>query len=221
MKRVILFLNLFLILFLATLHYFQIQTNSARALSIYRNKMKTVVQIPYSLAEDFEKNFRDNPKLKQNQIQEEFINLSKELRYDKNDYFFIVDGKGNIINNPLRPGLSWWNMNNETDAEGNYLFRELISRAKRDGEVFIETNWQSKYNDQIFVDQIIFGKYFWPWDWIICTTLYKNEVLFEENPINPRFLVFTLIFYLIFNLIFILLMRRFNADNKKNTSKTD
>jgi len=219
MKRIIIIVNIILLLFLGYFHYSMNRNNRKNNRKHYLEKMKTVVQIPFSLAEEYERISRINPQIKRNQIQQEFITISEKLSYDKNDYFFILDSKGNTISNPLRPSLSWWNMLNETDNNGNYIFKDIIKKILKDGDGYIETQWSSKYNDEIIEDQIIYGKYFWPWDWIIFTTLYENEIIFEQNVMNLSVIIVIVSFLIIFNILFIFLLRRLCENYKGNQAE--
>lgn len=206
--KILIVINLILISFLAVFHYFAFIDSRTFILNQYKTNMKTAVAVPYSLAEDFEQNFRNMTGLSQSIVQEEFLSLISKMKYDKNEVFFILDGDGNMITNPLRPSLSWWNMNYEIDGGGKYLFRDFINTAKRDGEIYLQTNWQSKYSDQIYEDQIIYGKYFWPWDWVICTTLYNEDIHIDNLIMSKKGLLSVIIMFISLNIIIFILTRK-------------
>ena len=172
-----------------------------------KKKLKTIVDIPISLMNNMESQLRDDNSLKMNVIQEEFIILSQKLKYGTNDIFFILDGKGNMINHPLRPDLSWWNMLYETDSEGVHIFRDFINKTKKDGSVYLKTNWVSKYNNEIFEEQIIYGQYFWPWDWIVCTVIYSEDLDTGENIMDLITYGKLVIAYIIYNIFLLLILR--------------
>lgn len=176
MKRYYILINSVILICSAVFYLLFLSLFSPMNLEFTKNRMKTMVQIPLSLAENMEKTLRENSGLDRKEIQEEFISTLNVLKYDQSNFFFIVDGRGNLVTFPTKPGLKWWNMLHETDTAGNYIFRDLINKAIKDGEVTIETEWKAKYSDEVMEHQYIYGMYYWPWDWIICTVIYSDEI---------------------------------------------
>jgi len=190
--------TLFLLLFAIII----IPNLNKRILDERKLKLKAVVDLVFSLIVDYEETYRNNPELDLDKLQEEFLNVAKKLRYEKNEYFFILNGDGRMIMNPLQPEILFWNMNYETDHNGRRVFRDVILGAMKDDEIFVDTHWQSKYNDQIFEDQILYGKYFWSWDWIICSTLFTQDL----KDANLRFIIYILVYLVITSLFVFFLL---------------
>lgn len=201
------FFNILLIILFVFIYFYFVNTTDKFILEGKKEKLKSVTDVVYTLADNFEQQYRKNNNLDLKKLQEEFINLTLKMRYDSNEYFFIIDGKGNLIIDPFRPELSWWNLMYEVDSRGEHLYKKLVIQAQKENEIFINTLWHSKYNDEVFEEQIIYGRYYWPWDWIICTTLYtedKPETMFSNKlPI----LISLFIFYIMFNFVFILITK--------------
>ncbi len=147
-----------------------------RILEERKEKLRAVVDIVSSLALDYEREYRRDPGQDLRRMQEDCLSIIETLRYDKNEYFFVMDGSGRLLLHPLSPELYAWNMSYERDYNGRVIFRDVIQGSMRDGEVFIKTLWQSKYNEGLYEDQILYGKYFWQWDWVICSTLFTQDL---------------------------------------------
>ncbi|MBA4368114.1 MAG: hypothetical protein C0403_10815 [Desulfobacterium sp.] len=107
----------------------------------------------------------------------EIIKNLREMRYDKTEFFFILDGNGNMIMHPTKPELEGKNMLDVQDPEGIKLFQEMVINSQRDGETFVRYIWQSKYSPVIFEPQMTYARYFWPWDWVICSSLYTQDIV--------------------------------------------
>lgn len=207
MRRLLILSNSVLFLTIGFLHFLYINDFKRLDNLHLKAKLEDVVQIPYSLAEVYEAEIRQRGESLRETVKEEFISLSEQMSYGKNNFFFIMDGSGRMVAHPLRPGLSWWNMLYETDSEDNYIFRDLIALAKRDGQVILETEWQSKYYEDIYEKQVILGKYYWPWDWIICTVAYESEITPVRAEHTWNILIVAAIVFIINNLLILVIFR--------------
>lgn len=207
MKKLLILSNLLLILLASIMHLFFMLDIDLITADHRKRILKNVVEIPISLISNFEEQARNNKDINRAQIQEDVVTLINSLKYNQNNIFLILDGEGNMISHPLRPELTWWNMLYETDSNGNPFFRSLIANAKRDDDVYMEVNWHSKYSQEIYEDQIIYGRYFWPWDWLICSISYDSEFL-QFNRIKMSYGVYALIGLFIINNVLVLYLTR-------------
>ncbi|MBN2658441.1 MAG: cache domain-containing protein [Spirochaetales bacterium] len=176
MKLYMIAINIFAIMILLTLFGLTSTLVKRQELDNTKLILSDVVDIPFSLAESMEKEIRISGNDFREPIKNDYLGIIDKMKYGKNNFFFIVDGNGRMVHHPLAPELTWWNMNFETDKNGNFFFRDIIQFAKRDGFFYREIDWQSKYNKELYEPQIIYGRYFWSWDWIICTVIYENEL---------------------------------------------
>nr|WP_281389019.1 cache domain-containing protein [Spirochaeta isovalerica] len=174
--------------------------------------MAQASDIPYSLAESTEKEIRLNGEEYRDTLKNDYLRIVDKMRYGNNNFFFILDGSGRMVHHPLYPELSWWNMNYETDQNGSFLFREIIAEAKRDGYFQRKTEWQSRYSKEIYEPQIIYGKYIWSWDWLICTIAYTNEL--ESSLFNSGFLFigFGILQILVNSIVILLNKKKLNPE---------
>ena len=158
-----------------------------------KGKLKAVVNSAVSLMDHYEREMRLNfyghkesnfkktePRFNDPENIEEakylIIKTLREMRYDKTEYFFILDGNGNMVMHPLKPELEGRNMMDVMDRNGVRLFREMVINSQRDSEAFVSYIWQSKYSPEIFEPQITYARYYWPWDWVVCSGLYTQDI---------------------------------------------
>ncbi|HOS96500.1 MAG TPA: cache domain-containing protein [Deltaproteobacteria bacterium] len=115
-----------------------------------------------------------------------------DMRYDKTEYFFILDGNGTMIMHPMKPELVGKNMLDVKDPKGVLLFRDMVMNSQKDGEAFVHYIWQSKYSPDILEPQITYARYYWPWDWVVCSSLYTQDITDAMYGIRVRSAVYIL-----------------------------
>lgn len=96
------------------------------------------------------------------------------LRYGKDDYYFGFDTGGLYFlhgGNPSMEGKSGFDMR---DTNGTYLIRELIAAAKAGGG-FVEY-WFPRAGQQKAEPKLGYTKLFAPWNWVIGTGIYIDDV---------------------------------------------
>jgi serine phosphatase RsbU (regulator of sigma subunit) len=100
----------------------------------------------------------------------------REMRYDKTDYFFVLDGSGNVILHPLRPDLEGKNVMDLKGPDGTFVFRELVASSQRDDDAFVSYIWKSKYSETVYEPQTSYARYYWPWNWVVCSGVYTQDI---------------------------------------------
>ncbi|MCB1158303.1 MAG: cache domain-containing protein, partial [Leptospiraceae bacterium] len=156
-----------------------------------RGKLRAVVNSVTSLMDYYERSIRsrawENDPSMPKTIEEAkklVIKNIRQMRYDKTEYFFIMDGKGNMVMHPLKPELEGKNLMDKKDPDGNLIFREMVLNSQRDSEAFVSYVWQSKYSPIIFEPQTTYARYFWAWDWVVCSGVYTQDILDSMKEIN-------------------------------------
>ncbi|SLM31781.1 putative Methyl-accepting chemotaxis sensory transducer [Desulfamplus magnetovallimortis] len=99
------------------------------------------------------------------------------LRYgpDKSDYFWIHNLDLEMVMHPIKPELDGKDISGIKDPNGKYLFREMVSVCKENGEGFVEYMWP-KPGQKEPVAKVSFVKLFEPYGWIIGTGVYINDI---------------------------------------------
>jgi PAS domain S-box-containing protein len=105
-------------------------------------------------------------------------NAVKELRYgdESKDYFWITDRKPRMIMHPYRPDLDGQDLGEFRDPDGKALFVEMVEVTDRSGEGFVDYRWQWKDDSLRIVPKLSYVTLFKPWDWIIGTGIYVEDV---------------------------------------------
>ncbi|WP_430461289.1 methyl-accepting chemotaxis protein [Thalassolituus sp. LLYu03] len=100
----------------------------------------------------------------------------RQLRYSGSEYFWVNDSGPVVVVHGSKAELEGKNVNGVQDPEGKYLFREInkVAFANPDGG-FLNYLWPKLGSDKP-VGKISFVKYFKPWDWVIGTGVYTDDV---------------------------------------------
>ncbi|ADI83871.1 methyl-accepting chemotaxis protein [Geobacter sulfurreducens] len=100
----------------------------------------------------------------------------KKLRYAKKEYFWINDSSARLVAHPLRPENEGKDMGDFKDADGKLIYREFAKAAgAENGELFVDYR-QIKPNEKTPLPKVSFVKYHKPWDWVIGTGIYVDDV---------------------------------------------
>ena len=114
------------------------------------------------------------------EIQKEAIRTISEIRYGKNGYFWINNREPKMIMHPFYPSLDGKDLSSFKDANGVYLFDEMVKVTKKSGSGIVKYLWpKPKFKKQ--QPKISFVKLFKPWGWIVGTGAYVDDI---ESKIN-------------------------------------
>ena len=126
--------------------------------------------------------------------QQRTIEVIKYLRYggEGKDYFWINDLQPKMIMHPYRSDLDGQDLSKFTDPNGKHLFVEFVKEVKKNGGGFVPYVWQWKDDPTRLVPKLSYVKLFQPWDWIIGTGVYLEDVHQEIESITKRLIAISI-----------------------------
>ena len=133
-----------------------------------------VVEAVYGVLEHFHEQ-QTQGTLTEQQAKEQAINVLATLRYDKNNYFWVNDFTPTILMHPIKPKLVGQNVAGVKDPDGTALFVDMVNVVQAKGEGFVPYKWPKPGVDDP-VDKISFVKGFTPWQWIIGSGTYIDDI---------------------------------------------
>ncbi|KDM92987.1 methyl-accepting chemotaxis protein [Photobacterium galatheae] len=139
-----------------------------------RDKTRNLVESAHSLL-TFYYQQENTGKLNREAAQQLARQAIASLRYEKNDYFWINDSHPRMIMHPFKPELDGQDLSQFQDPIGNKLFVNMAEIVQRQGEGFVDYQWEKPGHAQP-VDKISFVKGFSPWGWIIGSGIYVDDV---------------------------------------------
>ncbi len=118
---------------------------------------------------------QQNGELTEKEAQLQSLAIISNLRYDTNNYFWVNDFTPNMIMHPIKPQLNGKNVAGVKDPDGKALFIEMVNIVKAKNEGFVDYKWAKPGFDDP-VDKIGFVKGFTPWQWILGTGTYLDDI---------------------------------------------
>jgi PAS domain S-box-containing protein len=119
--------------------------------------------------------------LTREQAQAAAIQRIEALRYgpEGKDYFWIQDLQPRMIMHPYRSDLNGQDLSAVADSRGVSIFVEFANLVRRENEGYIDYVWQWKDDPQRLAPKESYIKGFAPWNWVIGTGIYTDDVRTE------------------------------------------
>ena len=142
---------------------------------LVKSKIKMRVYEAYAIAQNIY-NQSTNTKSK-TEIQQLIINALSPVRFEQEKgYYFISRLDGTALLFPSKPELVGINLINVQDTHKQFITKGMFKIAEQSGEGFYEYHWaKPNYTGKDFI-KISFIKQFEPYNWIIGTGLYVEDV---------------------------------------------
>jgi methyl-accepting chemotaxis protein len=121
------------------------------------------------------------------------LEVINNLRYDQNEYFFVIDTRGWCIMHPIKPEMNNTDQSQTADPNGKRLFSEMADVAKRQGAGFVDYFWP-KPGFAKPVPKISYVKLYSDWGWAVGSGIYVDDVQAEMSSF----------FYTIFSVVTII-----------------
>ena len=140
-------------------------------------KVKTahVVHVVETLVADYQAREQSGEMSREDAQKAALRNIEK-LRYDNGQEYFWVQAYDNtMVMHPIKPALNGTDLTGTADPNGVKLFDEMVAVVKSGGEGFVNYDWP-KPGFEKPVPKISYVKGFAPWNWIIGSGIYVDDV---------------------------------------------
>ncbi len=116
--------------------------------------------------------------LTRRQAQAAAVRQIRQLRYGPTgkDYFWINDLQPKMIMHPYRTDLEDQDISEFSDPQGKHLFLAFVETVMKDGAGFVPYMWQWQDDQDRIAPKLSYVKLFEPWNWIIGTGIYIDDV---------------------------------------------
>jgi signal transduction histidine kinase len=122
------------------------------------------------------------------QLKKSIVNSIEKLFDRKNgsSYIFIYTVDGVNVSDPTKPYNRGKNLIGFQDANGKYVIKELIEKAKVGGG-YVSYMWDNPLTKQPS-SKVSYAHLFKPWNWMIGTGVYLDELdqIIEKNKIKHK-----------------------------------
>ncbi|WP_234927853.1 methyl-accepting chemotaxis protein [Aeromonas caviae] len=166
--------TLMVLALLGLLLFFCLQIYQQGLMGEKRRQTQAQVETAYSLVAGLEARVRKG-ELDEASAKAEALALIKGLRYGNDDYFWINDSHPTMVMHPMKPELDGKDLSGVEDKQGLRLFVAFADLARAQGAGEVAYYWPKPGVDEP-VRKISYIKRFAPWDWIIGTGVYVDDV---------------------------------------------
>jgi PAS domain S-box-containing protein len=145
------------------------------------------------------------------------------IRYgdEQKDYFWIIDKEPVMVMHPYRPELVGTNLQDYKDPDGKKIFVESVRTVEESGEGFIDYMWQWKDDSTRIVPKLSYVKEFRPWNWIVGTGIYLEDVRLEIRSLKNKLLRVVLIITFFISILLAVIIRQSLGTERKKKSAED
>jgi methyl-accepting chemotaxis protein len=130
----------------------------------------------------------------------------RQLRYDRDEYFWIQDMHPRMVMHPISPVLEGKDLTNDKDANGGYYALAMIETVKRNGRGIIEYEF-AKPGSPKPQPKMSFVVGYAPWGWVIGTGVYIDDLKDQIWQATSRALLVTGLILLVVAAISVLVAR--------------
>ncbi len=166
--------TLMVLALLGLLLFFCLQIYQQGLMGEKSRQTRAQVETAYSLVAGFEARVRKG-ELDEGRAKAEALAAIKGLRYGEEDYFWINDSHPTMVMHPMKPELDGKDLSGVEDKQGLRLFVAFADLARAQGVGEVAYYWPKPGVEEP-VRKISYIKRFAPWDWIIGTGVYVDDV---------------------------------------------
>lgn len=164
-----------------------------------RNELKNILNPIYNMLEHEYEMATKDPAIEE-RIKKDFAKLLGRLRYNKSDYYFILDTKGILISHPFLKDYINKSVYDFKDIKNKYFVKEIITNTKQNGEYFGDYYFR-KLTGKNAIKKMVYCRLFEPWGWIVCDGAYYDDIYEYMNRITRKIKI---IIFTVFSIVFII-----------------
>ncbi len=186
-----------------------------------KEMIRELVNVAWSVVDDYNQEYV-NGTLSKAEAQERAAKQISQMRYGKEnkDYYWIIDMQPTMIMHPYRKELVNSDLSEYKDPKGKRLFVEAVELVKKQDDGFIRYMWQWKDDSNRIVPKLSYVKAFQPWNWVIGTGIYIEDVKEEINQLEKRLIhISILITAIIIAILFYIIRQSLRIENQRKDAE--
>jgi len=169
---------------------YNVKVYKKAALENHKREIKEITNIVYTLIETRYNELQkiSDPKKrkeKEKEIKKRLLKTIKNLRYENNNYIYVTNLNSYMLSHPY---LTDKDMSNVKDIHGKLIVPSLVKAAIKSGEGYSSYWWKKNSSDNTPYPKLTFGKLFKPWNWVLGTGVYIDDIDKEVEARKKEFL---------------------------------
>jgi len=182
------------------------------------DKITTVTQSALSIVKDFHDRAAKG-EFDEDTAKREALKSLRALRFDKTNYLFGYDHKGDCILHGAIPDREGKNFIDENDLKGKPFIKALVELGLHGGG---HTDFYfTKKGGTVPLPKVGYVDLYQPWDWIIGTGVYTDDIDAEYNRLMRHFAIGAFIILVGVSLLTVYIARTISRPIQKLTLVTD
>ncbi len=168
------------------------------------DKLKNLVDIPYSIIEA-NYNLYKTGVISEQDARNQAIESIRKMRFSEEDYFWINDYKANMLMHPITPSLEGQDLSQLEDTNGLQFVSKFVDIVNGTGEGPLEY-WWNKPGKEDPQPKLAYVKGFKEWNLIVGTGIYVDDIqavksafLFKVILISALIILLALVLTLFFS----------------------
>ncbi|MFN3534215.1 MAG: cache domain-containing protein [Desulfatiglandales bacterium] len=137
-------------------------------------RLQDVVEISHSLVNEYDERAKKG-EFSLEEAQKRAAQRIRNLRYSGKEYLWINDLHPKMIMHPYRPDLEGKDLSDLKDPTGKRFVLEMVKVGKEKGAGYVEYMWPKQEGSKP-VPKVSYVKLFEPWNWIIGTGIYLDDL---------------------------------------------
>ena len=149
-----------------------LRTLNEKLFSERQEQTRRLVEVAESLAASYHARAMAG-EISEEQAQAEALRTLSDVRYDGEQYFWVNHVNGEMLMHPTVPELEGTSLLQLQDANGEFIFTDMIDIVEQHGGGHYQYYWPPTGNSQLKISYI---RGFQPWGWVIGSGVFVNDV---------------------------------------------
>lgn len=139
-----------------------------------QERVEQLVELPYGILAHFH-SLETQGALGREEAQKQAILMIRQLRFDRDNYFWLNDLQKVMVLHPAKPELEGTDLSGLKDPAGKAIFIEFTDTVRRNGAGFVGYHWP-RPGSEVPAEKISYVRGFEPWGWVVGTGVYIDDI---------------------------------------------
>jgi len=140
----------------------------------HQNRVENLVESAHALLR-FYYDGAVSGRMSESEARQTALSAINSLEYADGDYFFVLDRDTVVVAHGGDAKLIGRDFTDVRDPGGRPFIRDLVVGAQRDGSTFVSYEWPKAGSSEPS-PKISYAASFAPWDWVVATGVYVDDV---------------------------------------------
>ncbi|MDD3845215.1 MAG: methyl-accepting chemotaxis protein, partial [Syntrophorhabdaceae bacterium] len=182
-----------IVIILAGMIFYLIPVVKDKLMEEKKAALQNVTDVVITLMASYEARIKAG-EVKLEDAQKMMVSNTAKLRYNGNEYFFIMNADGKLVAHGVKAELIGKDVSDNVfkDSNGKYFAKDMVAIGKGKGEGFVDYFWP-KPNQTVPSPKLGYVKMYGPWGWMVGTGIYIDDVQAQTNKMQWQIITGTVL----------------------------